>query len=56
MQGIRTITLDLDDTLWAIGPVIRRAERELSAWLAENYPRIPEMFDTDAVIETLQPE
>lgn len=43
MQDIRTITLDLDDTLWAIGPVIARAERQLLEWLAENYPRVPEL-------------
>lgn len=45
MNGIRTITLDLDDTLWAINPVIRRAEKRLYAWLGDNYPRITEMFE-----------
>lgn len=40
MQGIRTITLDLDDTLWPIHPVIMRAEQALYGWLAEHYPRI----------------
>lgn len=40
MQGIRTITIDLDDTLWPISPVIMRAERALYAWLHEHYPRI----------------
>ena len=40
MNDIRTITLDLDDTLWEIHPVIRRAEQALYAWLAEHYPRI----------------
>lgn len=44
MNGIRTITLDLDDTLWAIHPVIKRAEKRLYAWLGENYPRITQMF------------
>lgn len=44
MNGIRTITLDLDDTLWDISPVIRRAEIRLYEWLGENYPRITEMF------------
>ncbi len=43
MNGIRTITLDLDDTLWEIHPVIKRAEKRLYAWLDENYPRITEM-------------
>lgn len=44
VNGIRTITLDLDDTLWAIHPVIRRAEQRLYEWLGENYPRITAMF------------
>ena len=45
MNGIRTITLDLDDTLWEIHPVIRRAEKRLYAWLGERYPRITERFE-----------
>lgn len=45
MNGIRTITLDLDDTLWAIHPVIRRAETRLYEWLGENYPRITQIFE-----------
>jgi len=44
VNGIRTITLDLDDTLWAIQPVIKRAEKRLYAWLGENYPRITQMY------------
>jgi len=44
VNGIRTITLDLDDTLWEIHPVIRRAELRLYEWLGENYPRITQMF------------
>lgn len=44
VNGIRTITLDLDDTLWEIHPVIHRAEKRLYAWLGEHYPRITEMF------------
>ena len=45
VNGIRTITLDLDDTLWDLHPVIRRAERRLYEWLGERYPRITEMFE-----------
>ena len=44
MQDIRTITLDLDDTLWAIHPVIERAEKTLYQWLQEHYSRVTEMF------------
>ena len=45
MNGIRTITLDLDDTLWEIHPVIRRAEARLYEWIGVHYPRITEMFE-----------
>ena len=44
VNGIRTITLDLDDTLWEIHPVIRRAEMRLYEWLGEHYPAITGMF------------
>lgn len=51
VYGIRTITLDLDDTLWEIDPVIRRAERCLHDWLAGNFPRVVEMHDPDDIVE-----
>ena len=51
MNGIRTITLDLDDTLWAITPVIRRAEAKLAEWLGEHYPRIVEMHQPEDIVE-----
>ncbi|MBT8092896.1 MAG: HAD family hydrolase [Gammaproteobacteria bacterium] len=49
MNDIRTITIDLDDTLWAIHPVIKRAEERLYAWMGEHYPRITELFSVDDV-------
>ena len=49
MNEIRAITIDLDDTLWEIHPVIRRAEARLREWLAERYPRTMEMFDVESV-------
>jgi FMN hydrolase / 5-amino-6-(5-phospho-D-ribitylamino)uracil phosphatase len=45
VNDIRTITLDLDDTLWEIHPVIKRAEQQLYDWLQENYPRITELYE-----------
>ena len=39
-QDVRVISFDLDDTLWAIDPVITRANQELFAWLEARYPRI----------------
>ena len=37
-QGIRAITLDLDDTLWPVLPVLAQAARELVEWLAPRAP------------------
>ena len=51
MKAIRTITIDLDDTLWAIHPVIERAERKLYDWLSEEYPRVTEMFSQHEIIK-----
>ena len=50
MHRIRAITLDLDDTLWEIEPVIRRAEAKLWQWLAQNYPRISTDFSAMDVL------
>lgn len=54
MLDIRAITLDLDDTLWAVGPVIRRAEADLWQWLSDNYPEIPRKFSTEDLLQLRQ--
>lgn len=51
LQRIRAITLDLDNTLWAIDPVIHKAEAALWQWLSENYPQIPDRFDAEDLLE-----
>jgi putative hydrolase of the HAD superfamily len=51
LQHIRAITLDLDDTLWEIGPVIRNAEERLKAWLEQHYPRINQRFSSEEVLD-----
>jgi FMN hydrolase / 5-amino-6-(5-phospho-D-ribitylamino)uracil phosphatase len=48
-SAIRVVTFDLDDTLWAVGPVIAAAEDALWAWLAAHCPRMTERFDRDAL-------
>ena len=48
-DGIRAVSLDLDDTLWAIGPVIERAERKLYDWLHEHYPRVADHTGRDTM-------
>lgn len=50
MQNIEAITIDLDDTLWDIDPVIERAERILWRWLASNYPRISSIYDQNKIL------
>ena len=44
--AIRAICFDLDDTLWAVEPVLQRAERILADWMLARYPRIPGRFST----------
>jgi putative hydrolase of the HAD superfamily len=44
MSQVRAICFDLDNTLWAIEPVLERAERILADWMQARYPRIPERF------------
>lgn len=51
LHQIRAITLDLDDTLWEIAPVIRRAEAELWRWLERNCPAILEKFTAEAALQ-----
>lgn len=44
---IKVIGFDLDDTLWAVDPVIIRAERKLTEWLRSTEPRI--RYDADSM-------
>ena len=49
MKHIRGITLDLDDTLWDIWSVIRRAEVELHRHIESYYPRVASRYDADGL-------
>ena len=51
LRGISTVTLDLDDTLWEIGPVIARAEQRLRSWLREHYPGVADRLTHEDVLE-----
>jgi len=44
VMRIRAISLDLDDTLWPIAPVMLRAEERLDAWLRGNCPEAARHF------------
>lgn len=48
MKHVRAVCLDLDDTLWDLGPVIGRAEQAVHDWFAAHYPRIAWRFDIEA--------
>ncbi|MCW9050825.1 MAG: HAD family hydrolase [Motiliproteus sp.] len=41
---IRVITFDLDDTLWAVDPVIKKANQTLYRWLSERAPAFTERY------------
>ena len=47
--GIAAITLDLDDTLWPIQPVMLRAERRLDDWLKTHCPRAAAAYPIPAM-------
>ncbi len=49
MDDVKAISIDLDDTLWEIMPIIVRAEKRVHAFLADNYPRIVKNFDIVAI-------
>ncbi|MDB5966204.1 MAG: HAD-superfamily hydrolase subfamily variant 3 [Polaromonas sp.] len=44
LKTIKAISLDLDDTLWPVWPVIERAEIALDAWLNHNAPMTAALF------------
>ncbi|MEM7433337.1 MAG: HAD family hydrolase [Pseudomonadota bacterium] len=51
MSAFQVITIDLDDTLWEIHPVIHRAERRLYEWIQSDHPRVAERYDHEALTQ-----
>jgi putative hydrolase of the HAD superfamily len=49
MRDVQAVILDLDDTLWEVGPVIVRAEHVMLDFLAERYPRVLELHTLDSM-------
>lgn len=47
--AIRALTLDLDDTLWPVAPVIARAEVAMRQWLERHAPATAAAFDPEAM-------
>lgn len=46
-RHFQLITFDLDDTLWPVAPVIRKAEETSWNWLRDYFPRIQERYSLD---------
>ena len=40
MDSIKAISFDLDDTLWAIDPVIKRSEEKIQKYILKTFPLI----------------
>jgi HAD superfamily hydrolase (TIGR01549 family) len=55
-QKIKAISIDLDDTLWPIWPVIERAEKALHDWLAANAPMTSALFANPAALREIRTE
>ncbi|HMN46070.1 MAG TPA: HAD family hydrolase [Povalibacter sp.] len=49
MTSLRALCFDLDDTLWEVWPVIRKAERAMYDFLGERYPRAVEAMTIEAM-------
>ncbi len=47
---VSAVSLDLDDTLWDITPVIVAAERELRSWLKRHCPRVVDRYSPHATL------
>lgn len=41
---IKAVSLDLDDTLWPIAPIVLRAEQRLHDWLEQHCPNVAQAF------------
>jgi FMN hydrolase / 5-amino-6-(5-phospho-D-ribitylamino)uracil phosphatase len=54
ISKIKAISLDLDDTLWPIWPVIQRAERVLLAWLSDHAPMTAAMFASPTALREIR--
>ena len=50
----RVISLDLDDTLWPVMPVLAAAEIALLSWLRERHPRAAKGHDVDSMRKARQ--
>jgi hypothetical protein len=49
MSAPVVLSFDLDDTLWAVEPVIMAAEAAMLSWLTENHPQIMRGHDRESL-------
>ena len=49
MNAPAVLSFDLDDTLWAVEPVMLSAETAMMAWLADRHPRIMRGHDRESL-------
>lgn len=54
MSNIRAVLFDLDDTLWPIVPVIKRAEKLLYEWLQLHAPPVAQRVTIESMRERRQ--
>lgn len=54
LAQVQVITLDLDNTLWSVQPVIEAAERELHDYLSHHYPQMTADLPLSAMTELRQ--
>ncbi len=47
LHGVEAITLDLDNTLWDIFPVVEKAEVESYRYIEKHFPRVAEHFSLE---------
>ena len=48
---IKAITLDLDDTLWPMAPVLNAVARDIQTWLYAHYPEVAKAWSIAALRE-----
>lgn len=49
MNSTLVLSFDLDDTLWAVEPVMTAAEAAMLAWLQERHPEIMRVHDRESM-------
>ena len=54
LARIKAVSLDLDDTLWPIWPVIERAEKSLHDWLGLNAPMTAALFSSPGALREIR--